>query len=134
MYHRSNSSSARTHTNPKDPLRAVLPLPLHTTALTPSALKAIFAALASLDASAIPVPLPPYVPSIAELQDKLGKKRSGEQEAMGDEEREESAETSVVNEEIDRDMIYTAISTTDSTVVYYRLSKGIKKPADIPDE
>jgi hypothetical protein len=34
----------------------------------------------------------------------------------------------------DTDTLYLAISTTDSSVVYYKLSKGIKKPADIPDE
>lgn len=44
---------------------------------------------------------------------------------------EEAKET---NNEIDKEMIYMAIVTSDSTVVYYRLSRGIKKPADIPDE
>ena len=38
------------------------------------------------------------------------------------------------NVELDRQTIYMAIVATDSTVVYYKLSKGIKKPADIPDE
>lgn len=38
------------------------------------------------------------------------------------------------NEEIDKEMIYMGIATSDSTVVYYKLTKGIKKPADIPDE
>lgn len=36
--------------------------------------------------------------------------------------------------ELDKEMIYMGIVTTDSTVVYYKLTKGIKKPADIPDE
>ena len=45
-----------------------------------------------------------------------------------------NAEAENVSMDIDKDMIYMAIVTADSTVVYYRLSKGIKKPADIPDE
>lgn len=36
--------------------------------------------------------------------------------------------------ELDTEMIYLGIVTTDSTIVYYKLSKGIKKPADVPDE
>ena len=36
--------------------------------------------------------------------------------------------------ELDKEMIYMGIVTSDSTVVYYKLTKGIKKPADIPDE
>jgi hypothetical protein len=36
--------------------------------------------------------------------------------------------------EFDPDTLYVAIGTTDSTVVYYKLSRGIKKPHDIPDE
>lgn len=36
--------------------------------------------------------------------------------------------------EIEKETIYMGIVTTDSTVVYYKLTKGIKKPADIPDE
>ena len=39
-----------------------------------------------------------------------------------------------VNEQLDREMIYVAIVASDSTTVYYKLSKGIKKPADIPDD
>jgi hypothetical protein len=45
----------------------------------------------------------------------------------------ETAQTEGVNA-FDTDTLYLAISTTDSSVVYYKLSKGIKKPADIPDE
>lgn len=39
-----------------------------------------------------------------------------------------------MNNEIDRSLVYTAISMGDSTVVYYKLSRGIVKPADIPDD
>ena len=41
---------------------------------------------------------------------------------------------SSTNKEIDTDTLYMAIVTTDSTVVYYKLARGIRKPADIPDE
>lgn len=41
---------------------------------------------------------------------------------------------SEVRVDLDRDLIYMAIVTSDSTVVYYKLAKGIRKPADIPDE
>ena len=39
-----------------------------------------------------------------------------------------------VDTSLDRSMIYVSIVTADSTVVYYKLTRGIKKPADIPDE
>lgn len=110
----------------QDPLRVVLPLPLHTTALKPSSLKIIFAALDKFDLSDFPEPLPPLVPSIATLRRQIGKDDA-------DAEPQDGAEQDV-NETLDRDMLYMAIVTTDSTVVYYKLNKGIKKPADIPDE
>ncbi len=46
----------------------------------------------------------------------------------------DSVEEDRENREIDKDMIYMAITNPDSTVVYYKLTRGIKKPADIPDE
>ena len=50
------------------------------------------------------------------------------------EEEEEEKETVETEAELDKEMIYMGIVTTDSTVVYYKLTKGIKKPADVPDE
>ena len=50
------------------------------------------------------------------------------------EEEEEEKETVKTEAELDKEMIYMGIVTTDSTVVYYKLTKGIKKPADVPDE
>lgn len=35
---------------------------------------------------------------------------------------------------LDAETIYVAIGSPDSTIVYYKLSKGIRKPHDIPDE
>lgn len=111
------------HKRRQDPMRVVLPLPLHTTALKPSSLKSIFAALADFDSSDLPKPLAPLVPSISSLRQQIGK-----DDATAESHDEE------VNDTLDRDMLYIAIVTTDSTVVYYKLNKGIKKPADIPDE
>jgi hypothetical protein len=51
------------------------------------------------------------------------------------EEKEEASESGTgTGTELDKEMIYMGIVTSDSTVVYYKLTKGIKKPADIPDE
>ncbi|TXT13001.1 hypothetical protein VHUM_01402 [Vanrija humicola] len=115
------------HKRAEDPLRAVLPLPLHTTSLTPHELKAVFGALARLDVAALPEPLPPLAPSVAELQEKLGKT---DQLAEVAEEPEPDSTPAT----FDPDTLYMAIVATDSTVVYYKLSRGIKKPHDIPDE
>lgn len=102
-------------------------MPLHTTALTPQELKAVFGALASLDVATLPDPLPPLAPPIAELQAKLGK--SDELPQVAEEEGEAPSTPT-----FDPDTLYMAIVATDSTVVYYKLSRGIKKPHDIPDE
>ena len=121
----------------KDPLRAVLPLPLHTTSLRPSDLKAIFNALSQLTSSDIPPVMTPPAPSIEELHAVIARNRdTADHPADGTNEKMDQAQVDVgrVNGEIDAETIYMAIATTDSTVVYYRLSRGIKKPADIPDE
>jgi hypothetical protein len=178
----------------QDALRIVLPLPLHTTALRPSSLKAIFNAARSLTLDTLPPADEQLVPSIAELKaraarsakagkggasvkDESGKQtgengqehpraefkeddiggadekadaaerdasRSGQQghEDGGvppTEAAEEKGGTDVradtdTDTEIDRDTLYMAICTTDATVVYYKLARGIRKPADIPDE
>lgn len=86
----------------------------------------------------------PLAPSVEELR-RLAFKNSNQTVAegtaadqqpseTGEVEVEADAEAETVSMDIDKDMIYMAIVTADSTVVYYRLSKGIKKPADIPDE
>lgn len=130
-------------TDAQDPLRAVLPLPLHTTSLHPSSLKAIFSALSSLQYHDLPPVIEPLAPSVEQLR-RLAFKNSNQtsegstvdqqRSEAGEVEVEADAEAETVSMDIDKDMIYMAIVTADSTVVYYRLSKGIKKPADIPDE
>jgi len=132
----------------QDPLRAVLPLPLHTTALTPQQLSAIFGSLATITLESLPEPLPALAPSMDELRalkaaraaekDKeMGYDAGDEKDKQEDkdkaEDKEDKEETPELHE-FDQDTLYVAIGTTDSTVVYYKLSRGIKKPHDIPDE
>jgi hypothetical protein len=112
--------------NNQDALRAVVPLPLHSTSLKPSSLRAIFASLAKLTISDLPEPIPVLAPDIATLRKEVATSKG--------EDIEEKEETPLSGIELDKEMIYMGIVTTDSTVVYYKLTKGIKKPADIPDE
>ncbi|GMK56339.1 hypothetical protein CspeluHIS016_0301790 [Cutaneotrichosporon spelunceum] len=123
------------HKRKEDPLRAVLPLPLHTDALLPSELNAIFTALAKLSVDDLPPVLPDFAPSVDSLRKAYAKTagtgvEEGTLEAVT-EEKESEAEDKA---EFDRDTLYTAIMCADSTVVYYKLSRGIRKPHDIPDE
>ena len=117
-------------------MRAVVPIPLHTTSLRPSVLREIFSFLSKIDTSTLPAPDETLVPSIQDLQARIrersGKPIEGELEAGSMNAPREDEED--ISTDLDREMIYMAITTTDSTVVYYKLSKGIKKPADIPDE
>ena len=141
----SASPPAPPVTDAQDPLRAVLPLPLHTTSLHPSSLKAIFSALSTLQYADLPPVIEPLAPSVEQLR-RLAFKNSNQtsEGSTVDQQPSEAGEVEVevkanaeaenVSMDIDKDMIYMAIVTADSTVVYYRLSKGIKKPADIPDE
>ena len=76
----------------------------------------------------------PLAPSIQDLQAALGRSQQSISDAADNGETEDLKMPGEVNEEIDPETIYMAIATTDSTVVYYRLSRGIRKPADIPDE
>jgi hypothetical protein len=138
----------------KDPLRVVLPLPLHTTSLRPSVLKTIFGALAELPLEGIPGPDELIVPTIKEVQREMDRRKDraeAKEDGIDDDDDDDddqhqdnvvSGRTKAemkqhgteVQVQIDRSTLYLAIVTTDSTVVYYKLSKGIKKPADIPDE
>lgn len=123
----------------------MLPLPLHTTSLRPSVLKAIFKELASIEVASLPEPISPFAPTLDELREQLGQTQTSddagklqeeqqESEKKEESERTEEGKPGEESEEFDRETIYMAIVTGDSTVVYYKLSKGIKKPADIPDE
>ncbi|OWZ33227.1 hypothetical protein C351_05458 [Cryptococcus neoformans c8] len=128
------------HKRKEDPLRAVLPLPLHTTSLRPSVLKAIFKELALIEVASLPEPISPFAPTLDELREQLGQRQTSEdaeklqEEKEGGSERADQGKPGGKSEEFDRETIYMAIVTGDSAVVYYKLSKGIKKPADIPDE
>jgi hypothetical protein len=81
----------------------------------------------------LPEPIPLLAPDIATLRRQVTESKGLEGPI------EEEDETKVDNatgtgSELDKEMIYMGIVTSDSTVVYYKLTKGIKKPADIPDE
>lgn len=101
----------------QDPIRLILPLAINTNSLTPAALKAIFSALDGMEVNTLPDTLPPIVevPEAGLITDQA--------------EEEEPAEAT-----LDKETIYISIATPDSSVVYYKLSKGIKKPQDVPDE
>ncbi|WVN89427.1 uncharacterized protein L203_104650 [Cryptococcus depauperatus CBS 7841] len=117
----------------QDPLRAILPLPLHTTSLRPSSLRSIFSGLAGLQADKLPEPIPPFAPLLDELCERLGKiDQAVNDEPQGQEQQKNEQDRETL--EVDQNTLYMAIVTGDSTVVYYKVSKGIKKPADIPDE
>ncbi|WRT64752.1 uncharacterized protein IL334_001686 [Kwoniella shivajii] len=135
------------HKNESDPLRAVLPIPIHTTSLKPSSLKTIFNQLSSLSLENLPQPFEPLAPSLDDLRDEITKstltKEEGSQEVSNvdtetptsqAEKGEREGEIQEDQVKLDKETIYTSIVTPDSTVVYYKISKGIKKPADIPDE
>lgn len=107
----------------------MLPLPLHTTALTPKELRSIFASLREVTVESLPEALPALAPTMAELRTQLAE-RIGEAQ----EEEEEGSEPTEANSCFDPDTLYVAINDPDSSVVYYKLSRGIKKPHDIPDE
>lgn len=128
----------------QDPLKVVLPLPLHTTALRPSSLKSIFSSLSKLPLKDIPESVGDLVPTIKEIRRRAGldlksgvKLSSAQSQQRFDTHEDEDVpekEADGEGAELDREMIYVAISISDSTVVYYKLTKGIKKPADVPDE
>lgn len=103
-------------TSVQDPIRLILPLAINTNSLTPAALKSIFLVLNSMDTDRLPEILPPLVetPTVDSEDDKVAE---GEAEAI-----------------LDKETIYISIATPDSSVVYYKLAKGIKKPQDVPDE
>ena len=79
--------------------------------------------------SDLPEPIPVLAPDIATLRREVAL-RKGEDIP----EEKEEGPGSGGGTELDKEMIYMGIVTSDSTVVYYKLTKGIKKPADIPDE
>ncbi|WWC59489.1 uncharacterized protein I303_102045 [Kwoniella dejecticola CBS 10117] len=133
------------HKNKADPLRAVVPLPIHTTSLKPSSLKAIFSALKSTSLADVPGPFEKLAPTMDDLKAQIVQDQhpakdievstqpqdSTDDQSMPTEDADQDDEAKI---DLDKETIYTSIVTPDSTVVYYKISKGIKKPSDIPDE
>ncbi|KAG7563103.1 hypothetical protein FFLO_01411 [Filobasidium floriforme] len=99
----------------EDSTRMVLPLHFHANNLTPKALKTIYKLLNQLSVA----DLPPILPSPHD---------------DGDEAAEDDKEEDATQNTLDTKTIYISIVTPDSSVVYYKLTQGIKKPDDIPDE
>lgn len=133
----------------------MIPLPLHTKSLKPSSLNSIFSSLSTLSIDALPGPIPALVPDLSDLRKDLAIRRghdpnSSSQDPDPDRNDSDNHEVEGSNPDtepagtrtgagdstadIEKETIYMGIATTDSTVVYYKLTKGIKKPADIPDE
>lgn len=98
--------------------------------------------MANLSPNQLPPCGPALVRPISELKSELDRRRAERPTGASNDDAKESVEeqqtggeeSPPTNDELDAETLYLAITTTDSTVVYYKLSKGIKKPADIPDE
>ncbi len=90
----------------------------------------------------LPSPLPDFAPSVARLRTayKAMQGVNAEEHELGavneNVEKENAAADDAEDRsnEFDPNTLYTAIMCADSTVVYYNLSRGIRKPHDIPDE
>jgi hypothetical protein len=103
-------------------------------------LKSIFASLEGMTISNLPAPIPPLAPDVTSLRNQVSAQKGESADpitsitAEEDEEAQTTGKAEAKADELDKEMIYMGIVTSDSTVVYYKLTKGIKKPADIPDE
>lgn len=108
-------------------------LPLHITAknLTPRILRSLFAELARLKLEDLPeaIPSPIGVPAISEDEEEGSEPYVTVEGDEGAKER-----TGAAPARLDQETIYISIATPDSSIVYYKLTKGIKKPDDVPDE
>ncbi|WWC67968.1 uncharacterized protein I206_101887 [Kwoniella pini CBS 10737] len=127
------------HKNKSDPLRAIIPIPIHTTCLKPSSLKSIFNQLKITLINDLPKPFENLSPTINDLKNQIIQKNSSQSNLIKNDDDNISEKQNQKEEEedeiiLDKETIYTSIVTPDSTVVYYKISKGIKKPSDIPDE
>jgi hypothetical protein len=101
----------------------VLPLHFHANNLTPRVLKLIYKQLNQLSMK----DLAPILPSPLSVSD-ISQPTDNEDEENGDDKKIETDGL------LDLKTIYISIVTPDSSVVYYKLTQGIKKPDDIPDE
>lgn len=110
-------------------------LPLHISAqnLTPRILRSLFGELGRLTLEDLPNPIPSPIDIPAIGDDDDGDEHEvvkEEGKAAGKEDGQERGSAA----KLDRETIYISIATQDSSIVYYKLTKGIKKPDDIPDE
>jgi len=112
------------------PIRMILPVVLDTDVLTPARLKVLYRELELIDENELPPPVSSPLASIIN-KDSADVANSMYEGAApvgpNDEERAQAGH-------LDRETFYISIATPDSSVVYYKLSKGIKKPHDVPDE
>ncbi len=110
----------------------ILPLPFHSQSLTPSTLRKIFSALSSLTVDKLGKPL---ISPLSKANDDVISQPAQEQEQEPEREQEQEQEQEERSGlELDKETIYVSIVTSDSSTVYYKLTKGIKKPTDVPDE
>ncbi|KAE8539045.1 hypothetical protein D1P53_005415 [Cryptococcus gattii VGV] len=125
---------------PSSSVALAAPYNITASFLRPSVLKSIFRELALIEVASLPEPIPPFAPTLDELREQLSQiqvpedAEKAQEDDKGERERTQEGKPGEESEGFDRETIYMAIVTGDSTVVYYKLSKGIKKPADIPDE
>lgn len=90
----------------QDALRMMVPFHNNDTVITPRSLRILFKFLQGLTMETLTTEFEPLTP---------GSTHSSELE-------------------IDKATIYVSTVLPDSSIVYYKLSKGVKKPEDIPDE
>lgn len=105
----------------------VLPLHFHAQDLTPRVLRSIYKQLSKLSVE----DLPPV------LSSPYGDDEDDSEDEEEEEDRHEEGlekKKKVTEDTLDIKTIYISIVTPDSSVVYYKLTQGIKKPDDIPDE
>lgn len=108
----------------------ILPLPIDSAELTPAKLKVVYRALAALSEDT----LPPVIPSpLAEVEAAPSTEASEDRPAVETTSTADTKDPALAGK-LDHESIYISIATPDSSVVYYKLSKGIKKPHDVPDE
>jgi hypothetical protein len=107
----------------------ILPVALDSDALTPARLKVLYNELESINEDELPPPvqspLAPVAPKDGEVANTMYE--GAAPVGPNDEEKAQAGH-------LDKETFYISIATPDSSVVYYKLSKGIKKPHDVPDE
>jgi hypothetical protein len=111
------------------PIRMILPIPLNSDSLTPAHLKVLYSELDMMNKNDLPNPLPSPLAQVSN-KDREGADSMLEGATPIGPNDEEKAQAG----HLDKESFYISMVTPDSSVVYYKLSKGIKKPHDVPDE